>query len=100
HTRFSRDWSSDVCSSDLYGTPADRSTLEIFENYRQALTAAGVELLYTCALDECGPAWGRSAWGRYNGLFVAADGDPRYLSGRLESGRAPCRDSVRVSVGV
>src|SRR5690606_40678276 len=22
HTRFSRDWSSDVCSSDLFGVPA------------------------------------------------------------------------------
>src|SRR5690606_40310247 len=26
HTRFSRDWSSDVCSSDLGGCPASRAT--------------------------------------------------------------------------
>jgi len=40
-------------------------------------------MIYTCALDECGPSYGRSAWNRYNGLFTAADGDPRYLSGKI-----------------
>src|SRR5690606_40785951 len=27
HTRFSRDWSSDVCSSDLQGSPGDRAVV-------------------------------------------------------------------------
>lgn len=71
----------------VYGNPANRSTLEIFENYRKALTGAGVQILYACALDECGPAFARSAWNRYNGLFAAADGDPRYLAGRLKTAK-------------
>src|SRR5258707_313771 len=30
HTRYWRDWSSDVCSSDLYGEPAGRSLMSSF----------------------------------------------------------------------
>jgi outer membrane protein OmpA-like peptidoglycan-associated protein len=69
----------------VYGNPADRSTLEIFSNYRKALEAAGLTAIYKCELDECGPAFARSAWNRYNGLFAAADGDPRYLGGKLKT---------------
>src|SRR5207253_3850621 len=29
HTRWPRDWSSDVCSSDLFGTPADKEQTEM-----------------------------------------------------------------------
>lgn len=67
----------------VYGNPADRSTLEIFSNYRKALEAAGLTVIYKCEIDECGPAFARSAWSRYNGLFTASDGDPRYLGGKL-----------------
>jgi len=67
----------------VYQNPRDRSTLEIFRNYEQALAKAGFTVLFTCALDECGPAYARSAWSRHNGLFAAADGDPRYLAGKL-----------------
>jgi outer membrane protein OmpA-like peptidoglycan-associated protein len=67
----------------VYDNPAGRSTLEIFRNYEQALKKAGLTTLFACALDECGPAYARSAWNRYNGLFAAADGDPRYLGGKL-----------------
>src|SRR5690606_40570567 len=35
HTRFSRDWSSDVCSSDLY---------PLFHNWRLKLSALGLSL--------------------------------------------------------
>jgi OOP family OmpA-OmpF porin len=69
----------------VYANPSDRSTLEIFDNYRHALERAGMQKLFTCALNECGPAYARSAWGRYNGLFAAADGDPRYISGEIVS---------------
>jgi outer membrane protein OmpA-like peptidoglycan-associated protein len=67
----------------VYENPAGRSTLEIFTNYEQALKKAGLTTLFACALDECGPAYTRSTWNRYNGLFAAADGDPRYLGGKL-----------------
>src|SRR5690606_41185848 len=29
HTRFSRDWSSDVCSSDLFGNPGELYTKQL-----------------------------------------------------------------------
>ncbi len=67
----------------VYKNPSERSTLEIYRNYQSALENLNYEPIYACELDECGPAYGRSAWNRFNGLFVAADGDPRYLSGRV-----------------
>lgn len=72
----------------VYQNPKGRSTLEIFKNYQQALAAAGAATLFTCELNDCGPAFARSAWGRYNGLFTAADGDPRYLAGKVTTPKA------------
>lgn len=69
----------------VYQNPAERSTLEIFRNYRTALGRAGLQELFNCELDACGPAYARSAWGRHNNLFVAADGDPRYLAGTIRT---------------
>ncbi len=71
----------------VYRNPPDRSTLEIFTNYEKALTGKGMGTKWRCELDECGPAFARSAWGRFNGLFAAADGDPRYLAGRVTGGK-------------
>lgn len=67
----------------VYANPADRSTLEIFRNYRQALDEAKGEVLFACEVDACGPAYARSQWNRQNGLFVASDGDPRYVAARV-----------------
>ena len=82
----------------VYRNPEGRSTLEIFRNYRLALDEAGIALLWTCEQNECGPAYARSRWSRYNGLFAAADGDPRYLAGTLE-GPAGGTFYVAVMVG-
>src|SRR5207247_8471213 len=41
HTRSTRDWSSDVCSSDLAGTPCSAATASIISPYG---TAAGVNV--------------------------------------------------------
>ena len=68
----------------VYENPRSRSTLEIYDNYKKALAAAGVQTIYSCVVDGCGPAYARSAWGRFNGLFVTTDGDPRYFAGKLE----------------
>ncbi|HTM08764.1 MAG TPA: DUF4892 domain-containing protein [Verrucomicrobiae bacterium] len=40
----------------IYKNPRERSTLEIFRNYQQALTKAGFQTLFTCADRECGDA--------------------------------------------
>ncbi len=80
----------------VYANPADRSTLEILRNYEQALTQAGATMLFTCALEACGPAYARSAWQRHNGLFAASDGDPRYLAARLSGGDTTAYVAVMV----
>ncbi len=80
----------------VYENPPGRSTLEIYENYRAALEKAGASIVYACELDACGPAFARSAWNRFNGLFAAADGDPRYLAAKLTSGAATAFVAVMV----
>jgi OOP family OmpA-OmpF porin len=42
-----------------------------------------MQVLYACEVDECGPAYARSAWNRFSGLFATADGDRRYLAAKL-----------------
>ena len=37
-----------------YYLPENRSTLEVFRNYEDALKAAGFEILFTCSNKECG----------------------------------------------
>lgn len=69
----------------VFSNPTERSTLEIFSNYQAALVKAKAETLFSCQLDTCGPSWGRSAWNQFNGLFSAADGDPRYLAAHLQT---------------
>ena len=40
----------------VYVNPRDRSTLEIFRNYQQALTKGGFQTLFACSAAECGDA--------------------------------------------
>jgi OOP family OmpA-OmpF porin len=80
----------------VYRNPANRSTLEIYDNYRKALSREGMGMIWSCALDECGAAYARSGWNRYNGLFAAADGDPRYLAGRIANGKGAAYVAVMV----
>ncbi len=41
-------------SSADYRNPADRSVLEIYRNYQQALMRAGFQILFACNNQECG----------------------------------------------
>src|SRR5690606_40602674 len=81
HTRFSRDWSSDVCSSDLF----DLAKLGAALNHErdQQFTYLGLQTLYD----------------RY---FLHKDGIrfelPQVFFMRVEIGRASCRERVWVSV--
>lgn len=69
----------------VYRNPEGRSTLEIYRNYQDALGRVSLKPIYDCQVDACGPTYARSAWNRANGLFVASDGDPRYLAGTIQS---------------
>lgn len=66
-----------------YYHPRERSILEVFRNYETALTEAGMKVLFTCAGDECGPAYASSAWNRFNGITAKSGADCRYLVGEL-----------------
>src|SRR5690606_16344252 len=45
HTRFSRDWSSDVCSSDLYRTGEEGTTTEYFKQLLHYAKEEKVDLI-------------------------------------------------------
>src|SRR5436309_12361361 len=70
HTRFSRDWSSDVCSSDLGPHPV-RDEEEVVDRRRRELDAGQI--------DRCG--------GKRNHTRSS------------QIGRASCRERVEMSVG-
>src|SRR5690606_39369846 len=77
HTRFSRDWSSDVCSSDL-GILEHADAVQA-----RQLAAHGFDVLRMAGgLDD-----------REAGLGVG--GDPLDLAGGGEIGRASCRERVK-----
>jgi OmpA-OmpF porin, OOP family len=52
----------------FYESPAERSPLEIFANYKEGLEKAGFQVLFECAEAACGPSWASSRWGRVNGM--------------------------------
>jgi outer membrane protein OmpA-like peptidoglycan-associated protein len=65
-------------TSFYYGRPKDRSQLEIFRNYEEALKAAGFQTLYTCTGRECGPQINHPPLG-----YIPSGDDAKYLAARL-----------------
>ncbi len=63
--------------------PADKSTLEIFRNYESALADAGMETIFSCSNEECGPSYTSSAWNRLSGITAKSGANCRYLAGKL-----------------
>src|SRR3712207_9120830 len=87
HTRYWRDWSSDVCSSDLeeYAAEFDKENPSA---YGQNQVATGP---YMIENDESGKAIGYQA-GRRIHLVRNPNWDAKI-------GRAPCREREEISVG-
>src|SRR5690606_41122944 len=54
HTRFSRDWSSDVCSSDLMRVASPPAGATSLRSRVRTVFAAGVDLLFPPACATCG----------------------------------------------
>src|SRR5690606_39531841 len=98
HTRFSRDWSSDVCSSDLPG----------FINFH---LAAGAWQREVAGVLRHGSEYGRNTTGqgRTAGVeYVSANptgplhvghGRAAAIGDCIEIGRASCREGGEVAVG-
>jgi outer membrane protein OmpA-like peptidoglycan-associated protein len=82
----------------LYAAPAGRSPVEVFRNYRDALTAAGFTVLFDCAGEACGrnEAMGnRIVWPQDRRLETLGDlsryaftglSDEHYLAARSADG--------------
>ena len=67
-----------------YDNPDERSELEIYANYRQALDAAGFDEIWSCAGDgECFTGSTRNAYNNANGMTAINGGNSRYAVGRL-----------------
>jgi outer membrane protein OmpA-like peptidoglycan-associated protein len=56
----------------VYESPKERSPLEVFTNYEQALKGAGFEILFECKDKECGPSYASSRWARVNGMRIVS----------------------------
>ena len=79
-----------------YENPPEKSTLEILENYRQALEAEGLVVDWTCSSrSECGNQ-SDGGWRGRNGMNLGIGSDVRYLTGTMTFEGAV----VHVSVGV
>src|SRR5690606_40937931 len=86
HTRFSRDWSSDVCSSDLQARGCDRER----RRYRQRLAEHHPHLVSSVTLI------GRRICAPGGAIFAPL---PIVATKKTEIGRASCRERVEDRVG-
>src|SRR5690606_39795631 len=97
HTRFSRDWSSDVCSSDLR---LDRQTYNAAQ-FQQTVGGTALDVvknLPAISVDGQGQISLRGA----SGVLVLINDKPVVLDpvtflSQIEIGRAPCRERVQIS---
>lgn len=67
-----------------YDNPDDRSELEIFTNYREALDAAGYQPIWSCARDgSCTTGSSRNAFYQANGMRAINGPNSHYTAGTL-----------------
>src|SRR5690606_39468423 len=93
HTRFSRDWSSDVCSSDLL--PADLVPLmqQRIAGYPNVVAEGGANFWDAFRLVPVGDHFWHD--GVRLEVFEARHHWPRTAFGQI--GRASCRERVQIS---
>jgi OOP family OmpA-OmpF porin len=73
-------WLEGDLTKILYVNPAERSVLEVFRNYEQALDSAGFETIFSCKAKECGSYHFKNAMDGY--IWLTSD-DQRYLAAKL-----------------
>lgn len=72
----------------FYERPKERSILEIFRNYEQALERSGVEILYTCDQEkrECAQRYAAVTLQKTSDIHSVSNLEGRYVLGRVEHG--------------
>src|SRR3712207_7554010 len=97
HTRYWRDWSSDVCSSDLFGPGAAAE----YEEAERLLNLVGVEVNARVPLGatveglrRLPRAWGNVLLYREVGETATLHLQDEHGVGRVKIGRASCRERV------
>ncbi len=70
----------------FYTKPKERSVLEVFRNYENAVKQSGAEILYTCNQDkkECVERYAGPTLQKYSGLHSISNLAGRYLLARFE----------------
>src|SRR5207249_8764034 len=92
HTRSKRDWSSDVCSSDLHPTKAEVRFRDRWTVERAVESAARRALGTTESAASIGAgSWVQRTWSP-TPAGVRTDAN-------VEIGRASCRERVEIDVG-
>ena len=66
----------------IYRAPPDRSSLEVFRNYEEALKNAGFETLFICSRTECGHRFNSKMNPDVHNSFLY-DRQQRYLAAKL-----------------
>src|SRR5206468_5407959 len=89
HTRSDRDWSSDVCSSDLWRQPGSRSSRRLCGAWERRLCSPPVPAETTAG----GPPHGGET---RKAAFASA---PSASSAGRKIGRASCRERVKIEEG-
>src|SRR5690606_39932109 len=97
-TSFSRDWSSDVCSSDLSDTYSSEEILSAGHQFFGSV-AQGLASVIEQAFEQYGQPnayiLGQEGGGA---LFIGAEyGDGTMYTRNAEIGRASCRESVQMA---
>lgn len=72
----------------IYRKPKDRSILEVFRNYQNAVKQAGAEILFTCnqAKMECAGRYAGPTLQKYSDIHSISNLKGRYLLARIKQG--------------
>lgn len=85
-------------TKQIFDNPGGRSTLEISRNYRDALAAQGMELLFECrGREECAGTQSGRSYHRVAGINIGNAGDHRYFAGKLPYGEGEAHVAVMVT---
>ena len=70
----------------FYAKPKERSDLEVFRNYENAIAASGAEILYTCNQDklECVERYAGPTLQKFSDIHSIANLSGRYLLAKIE----------------